>query len=390
MYGNEIHVQTEPNEGGLIRRQSWRPIPRTDDDRLAKEEGRTSAQRFLSWLYCGGGALGAVGLALLLLIVLKPFFAVTAEPLFFVAVLGSTWYGGLGAGILATAAANFMLKDFLVPPLDSLSVGFPSVLGQMGLFTVTALALSVFADRRRSAEQGLHHVQERIAKLQRANEDLQQFATIVSHDLQEPLRTVANFVQRLAQRYQGQLDTDADEYIHFAVDGVARMQQRIQGLLVYTRIGSQERKVTVIDCEGLLQRVLQDLRVRIAESEAEVTSDPLPTVRADETQLGLVLQNLLSNALKFRREGSLRVHISAQRHRSEWVISVRDNGIGIDPRQAQRIFVIFQRLHTPREYPGTGIGLASCKRIIEQHGGRIWVESEPGQGATFYFTLPVL
>jgi signal transduction histidine kinase len=306
------------------------------------------AQRFLSWLYGYGGALGAVGLALLLMLVLEPLLAVTPEPLFFVAVLGSTWYGGLGAGILATAAAAaFMLKDFLVSPLYSLSLGFHSDLGRMGLFTATALALNVFTDRRRSAEAGLRRmnqdlaqlgqdgletlfrtnnttlraeiaererveqerqqliqrlealsdrleqrVQERTAELRRANEGLQQFANVVSHDLQEPLRTVASFVQRLAQRYQGRLNAEADEFISYAVDGATRMQQRIQALLAYARIGSQELKLTLTNCEELLQRVLQDLQVAIAESEAKITRDPLPTVRTDATQLGLVLQNL--------------------------------------------------------------------------------------------------
>lgn len=192
----------------------------------------------------------------------------------------------------------------------------------------------------------------------------------------------------LAQRYQGQLDTEADEFISYAVDGATRMQQRIQGLLAYARIGSQKPQLSLTDCEKLLQRVLQDLQVTIAENGATITSNPLPTVQADETQRGLVLQNLLGNALKFRSEAPLRVHIAAQRQAGKWVISVRDNGIGLDPRQAQRIFVIFQRLHTLREYPGTGLGLTICKKIIEQHGGRIWVESEPGKGATFYFTLP--
>ncbi|HEV8713491.1 MAG TPA: ATP-binding protein, partial [Candidatus Binatia bacterium] len=238
---------------------------------------------------------------------------------------------------------------------------------------------------RKRAEETL---MQRTAELQHANEELQQFAYIVSHDLNEPLRTVANYVQMLAKRYQGKLDADADEYIAFAVDGTKRMQALIQDLLAYTHVGGKAQEFTAVDCEAVLRHTLGDLRIAIEENGAAVTHDPLPTVRGDAGQLGIVFQNLIGNALKFRGTAPPRIHIAARQDGGQWIFSVRDNGIGIDLRQAEQIFQVFQRLHTRSEYPGTGIGLAICKKIVERHGGRIWVESAPGQGATFFFTLP--
>lgn len=232
-------------------------------------------------------------------------------------------------------------------------------------------------------------VAERTAELQLSNEELQQFAYIVSHDLQEPLRTVASFMQLLAKQYQGKLDTSAEEYITFAVEGTTRMQQLITDLLSYVQAGNQEQKLAAVDSEALLVHTLDDLRLVIAESDAEVTHDPLPTVHGDAVRLGQVFQNLIGNALKFRGQTPPRIHVSAQQEPTQWIFSIRDNGIGINPQQAERIFGVFQRLHTPKEYPGTGIGLAICKKIIERHGGRIWMESTPGQGTTFFFSLPV-
>ncbi len=225
------------------------------------------------------------------------------------------------------------------------------------------------------------------AALQRSNEELQQFSRIVSHDLSEPLRTVANFVSMLAKDYQGKLDATADEYISFVTDAAQRMQQMLTDLLAYTRVGGQDLAFAPVDGEALLARILTDLRMAITDAKAEVTHDPLPTVQGDATRLGQVLQNLVGNALKFRGQAPPRIHVSAQRNDNHWRFAVHDNGIGIDPHQAQRLFQVFQRLHTRSEYPGTGIGLAICKRIIERHGGRIWVESRPGEGAIFYFTI---
>jgi light-regulated signal transduction histidine kinase (bacteriophytochrome) len=230
--------------------------------------------------------------------------------------------------------------------------------------------------------------QHREAQLQRANDDLQQFTSVASHDLQEPLRMVTSYVQRLAQRYQGQLDETAAEYVGYAVDGAQRMQTLIADLLAYARVERQGAELTETDGEAVLEQVLRDLQLAVAESGAVVTHDALPTVTAVPGQLKQLLENLLSNALKFRGPEPPRIHLSAQRQGTEWLFSVRDNGIGLDLKQAARIFQMFQRLHTRKEYPGTGIGLALCKKIVERHGGRIWVESAPGQGATFFFTLP--
>jgi PAS domain S-box-containing protein len=222
-----------------------------------------------------------------------------------------------------------------------------------------------------------------------SNTELQQFAYVASHDLQEPLRMVASYTQLLARRYRGKLDSDADEFISYAVDGANRMQRLINDLLSYSRLGTQGKPLELTGSESALAQALANLQLAIAENEAVVSHDPLPTVWADETQLVQLFQNLVGNAIKFRSTQPPRIHISAEQKEREWLFSVSDNGIGIEPEYAERIFVIFQRLHSQAEYSGTGIGLAFCKRIVERHGGRIWMESQPGQGATFYFTLPV-
>ncbi|HLL84713.1 MAG TPA: ATP-binding protein, partial [Longimicrobium sp.] len=227
------------------------------------------------------------------------------------------------------------------------------------------------------------------ADLARSNADLQQFAYVASHDLQEPLRMVASYTQLLARRYQGRLDSDADEFIGFVVDGATRMKRLIQDLLEFSRVGTRGRDPRAVNATEVLARTLKDLAANPLSGGAEVSHDPLPVIRADDLQLGQVFQNLLGNALKFRRPGvPPRIHVSARREGGHWVFSVRDNGIGIESQYFDRIFVLFQRLHTSAEYPGTGIGLAVCKKIVERHGGRIHVESVPGQGSTFFFTLP--
>lgn len=236
---------------------------------------------------------------------------------------------------------------------------------------------------RKAAEAEREHL---LTELQRINAEFQQFAYIVSHDLSEPLRMVTNFMSMLAKRYHGTLDADADEYIGFAMDGARRMQQMLTDLLAYTRAG-QTPEFQAVDCETVLERVLDALQLQIAECGATITHDSLPTVPGDATRLGQVFQNLLSNALKFRSATPSRIHVSAHYENQHWQFAVRDNGIGIDPAHTGRLFQVFQRLHTRSEYAGTGIGLAICKRIIEQHGGRIWVESQPREGSIFYFTV---
>ncbi len=239
---------------------------------------------------------------------------------------------------------------------------------------------------RKQAQEGLAR---RSKELERSNADLEQFASVASHDLKEPLRTVASFVQLLQRRYEGKLDAQADEFIAFAIDGASRMQKLIDDLLAFSRVGTRGGEFQSVECEKALRAALQNLTVAIQESGAGVTAEALPTVRADVTQLVSLFQNLIGNALKFHGAEPPRIHVSAQRNGAYWQLSVRDNGIGIEPRHFDRIFGIFQRLHTRQEYPGTGIGLAICKRIVERHGGKIWLESEPGKGTTFYFTLPV-
>jgi light-regulated signal transduction histidine kinase (bacteriophytochrome) len=251
-------------------------------------------------------------------------------------------------------------------------------------------------------------VQQRTAELQKLNEDLrqsnqelEQFAYVASHDLQEPLRAVTGYTQLLVQDYEDLLDESALEYTTYIVDGAQRMQQLIQDLLIYSRVGTHDLKLAATDCNTVLSRVVNNLQVAIAESNAIITHDPLPTVVADKTQLMQLLQNLIGNAIKFCREETRKIHLSAVRGdgetqgsggytplKNEWLFTIRDNGIGIKSQYLERIFEIFKRLHTRREFPGTGIGLAICKKIVERHSGHIWVESQPKVGTVFYFTLP--
>jgi signal transduction histidine kinase len=251
-----------------------------------------------------------------------------------------------------------------------------------------ALGVGVFDDitERKRTNEALHALTE---DLRRSNAELEQFAYVASHDLQEPLRMISSYVQLLGRRYQGKLDSDADEFINFAVDGAKRMQNLINDLLEYSRVGTRGNPLTPVSAEGLLKVALTNLQFLIEDSGASITHEPLPVIKGDPSQLVMVFQNLLGNAIKFRGSKAPCIHIGAQRQENEWVFSVRDNGIGIDPKFAERIFVIFQRLNDRAAYPGTGIGLAICKRVIQRHGGRIWVESTPDEGATFYFILPV-
>jgi light-regulated signal transduction histidine kinase (bacteriophytochrome) len=225
--------------------------------------------------------------------------------------------------------------------------------------------------------------------LSRSNQDLEQFAYVASHDLQEPLRMVGGYLQLLEQRYKGQLDEKADKYIAYAVDGAARMSGLIRDLLAYSRVNSRGEELRSVDSQKALDSALRNLAVSIRESAAEITHDPLPTVRADTMQLTQIFQNLLGNAIKFRAaDRPPRIHIAVREEEGKWLFSVKDNGIGFEQQYEEKIFMIFQRLHGRGHYPGTGIGLAICKRIVERHGGKIWATSTPDEGTTFYFSLP--
>lgn len=244
--------------------------------------------------------------------------------------------------------------------------------------------LSVEIDVRKQAQKELS---TRASELERSNKELREFAYVASHDLQEPLRMVASYTQLLSRRYKGKLDEDADEFIGFAVDGANRMQQLINDLLMYSRVDSQGKELKPLMLTDAFTWATSNLEVAIADSGSIVTHDELPKIVGDTSQLGQLLQNLIGNAIKFRGEISPTIHVSAAQKDGMWQISVSDNGIGIDEKFRERIFVIFQRLHNRETYEGTGIGLALCKKIVEQHGGKIWIESTLGEGTTFFFTL---
>ena len=268
---------------------------------------------------------------------------------------------------------------------------------------VGTVGISRDVTERRRAQHELHeykkHLEElvaaRTAELTRANNalassnaELEKFAYVASHDLQEPLRMVASYTQLLARRYQGKLDADADEFIAFAVDGASRMQQLIQDLLSYSRLATQGQQLELIESQVACNTAVMDLRLSIEDSGAVVNIGTLPTVRADPAQLAQLFLNLIGNAIKYRNEHTPEIQVAARAESGRWVFSVQDNGIGIDSRYHSRIFEMFQRLHPREKYSGTGIGLAICKKIVDRHGGRIWVESRPGHGSTFLFTIP--
>jgi signal transduction histidine kinase len=252
--------------------------------------------------------------------------------------------------------------------------------------------LSTLAGQAASAIQNsllYEQMRRQASELTRSNSELEQFAYVASHDLQEPLRMITGYTNLLAKRYGGKLDQDADDFIGFAVNGAKRMHVLINDLLSYSRAGTNRNRLTQTNCEETLARTLASLQAAIEESGAAITHDDLPTVMADRTQMDQLFQNLIGNAIKYRGAVPPQIHVGCQRDGGWWVFSVRDNGIGIDPRYSERIFIIFQRLHTRDEYSGTGIGLAICKKIVERHGGKIWIESELGQGTTCYFKLPL-
>jgi light-regulated signal transduction histidine kinase (bacteriophytochrome)/HAMP domain-containing protein len=290
-------------------------------------------------------------------------------------------------GTLADTFANMttQLKETLDGLHQSRAELEERVVARTGELKQSNEQLAAEVEERRRAEAMLTL---RSQELLRSNSELEQFAYVASHDLQEPLRMVTSYMQLLERRYREKLDSDAREFIGFAVDGAKRMRVLIEDLLSYSRIATRGQPFRPTDCERVLEAVEGSLRVAIQESGARVTHGQLPTVVADPTQLQQLFQNLISNAIKFRRNVPPEVHVEAGSKDDSWCFSVRDNGIGIEPRFFDRIFVVFQRLHSRTAYPGTGIGLAICKKIVERHGGSIWVDSELGVGTTFHFTIP--
>lgn len=292
----------------------------------------------------------------------------------------------------AAWAAAHKLTAFAGCPLlvDGRCIGVVAMFAQHEQSESTLSAVSLVADAiaqgivRKQTELAL---EERARELARSNQELERFAYVASHDLQEPLRMVASYTQLLGRRYKGKLDTDADEFIAFAVDGVTRMQALINDLLTFSRVGTQGGALLPLDLGTALAAALINLRAAIESSGAVVTTDALPTVVANERQMVQLFQNLIGNAIKFHGPEAPRIHVGAEEHAGEWQLTVRDNGIGIDPAFWNRLFVVFARLHNRSEYEGNGIGLAICKKIIERHGGRIWLQSQPGRGTTFFFTL---
>jgi signal transduction histidine kinase len=309
------------------------------------------------------------------------------------------WYGGTifilrRVKVLLRATDRISVGDY------SARVGGPYGAGELHLlskaFDDMAAALQRRTQEREKAEAKLRALNEelesrvtrRTAQLKRSNEDLEQFAYVASHDLQEPLRMVSRYVELLRDRYGDQFDAKAKEFLGFALDGARRMEELILALLAYSRVDTQGQPFERTDCNAVVERALANLRAAIEDSHAVVTVDPLPKLMADEVQLGQVFQNLLGNAIKFRGNKPPEIRVSAKQEGDDWHFAVRDNGIGISEENFQRIFVIFQRLHTRTKYPGTGIGLSLCKKIVERHGGRIWAESKLGEGSTFHLTLP--
>jgi len=309
--------------------------------------------------------------------------------------------------ILITIVAGFLIARSIASPLTGLTTAAnriaagemidPPALQRRDEIGVLSTAVTRMVKSLRGMAEKEHGLRVDLAEhqrvqgeLQRSNAELEQFAYVASHDLQEPLRMVGSYTGLLKRRYQGKLDGEADEFIAYAMGGVTRMQALINDLLTYSRAGRGDRPLEETDSGQALARALDSLQAAIADKQAVVSHGALPVVCANIIQLTQLFQNLIGNALKFCKDRRPEIRVGAQRQGPEWVFSVQDNGIGIDPQYRERIFLLFQRLHKREEYEGTGIGLAICKKIVEQQGGRIWVESEPGNGSTFKFTLPAI
>jgi len=291
-------------------------------------------------------------------------------------------------GICLSLLVALLVTLNISPPLRRLTVTADRIAAGELIEPAPSPRRDEIGSLSRAVTKMVRTLNQQAGDLKRSNGDLEQFAYIASHDLQEPLRMVSGFTGLLQRRYAGKLDADADEFIGFAIGGVNRMQALINDLLSYSRVGREEVAAKPVDMQLVVDEALANLQGAIEDRSALVSRGPLPTVLANHGMLVRVFQNLISNALKFCKADRPIVRIAAEQHGAEWVFSVADNGIGIDPQYRDRIFLIFQRLHQQGEYPGTGIGLAVVKRIVERNGGRIWLESEPGKGTTFFFTLP--
>jgi len=317
----------------------------------------------------------------------------------------AVWFANRDTGILISVASSvteFMANLFIGRTYSHPLIDFWNSLVLLGFFLVFVYILSKLKIEYKSRmelinelkstledlKQTKDELEQRSQDLARSNVELEQFASMVSHDLKEPLLAITIDLKLLKKRYEGKLNSEADRYIDEAIDEAKQMQTLISDMLSYSRVGTSGNLFVPTDCTTILNRSLANLRISLEQSGAVVTHDHLPEVMADPIQLVQLLQNLISNAMKFCGEAKPLIHISAERKEKEWVFSVSDNGIGIPAEHSERIFEIFQRLHNKKEYPGTGIGLSTCKKIVERHGGDIWVKSEPDKGSTFYFTIP--
>jgi signal transduction histidine kinase len=356
---------------------------------LTKSEGLADA-----WAFIGIPTATIARNANILLIQNLIFLGIVGLAALAVAWFGSDWFVLRQVRLLLDTTRRLTGGDLKARTGIESATGELNQLGHA--FDEMASALEQRVIEKEQAQNELSTLNEQLEKrvalrtseLERSNRDLEQFAYVVSHDLQEPLRSVSGFLQILQQRAGEKLDQENREFLQYALDGGKRMQQLIADLLAYARVGQSAKSAERVNGEDLLIHVLHNLDAAIKERGAHIEHDAMPALKGDPVQISQVFQNLISNALKFKSERPLQIEIRAIRQSEGWQFAIRDNGIGIEPKDFERIFVIFQRLHTQGEYPGTGIGLSICKKIVEAHGGRIWLESKPGQGTTFYFTLP--
>jgi signal transduction histidine kinase len=354
-----------------------------DASQLAEENhNKVAAVNRIIWLFIPASALVMVGIAMWFSAVLirrigKPFAQLSA-----------------GAEIIGSGNLDYRFGIRSNDEVADLAGAFDSMTTRLKQITVSRDELAGEIEERKRTEAELRAAElERgrlITELQRSNTELEQFAYVASHDLQEPLRMVASFAQLLERKYKDHLDSKANHYIDVVVDGARRMQNLIEGLLAYSRIGRRGDSFQQVNTNEVFEKALANLSESIREIKAVISKDELPLVSGDETQLIQLFQNLIGNAVKYRKPDlPPQVHVSANQEGREWIFSLRDNGIGIEPQYFDRIFLIFQRLHTREHYPGTGIGLSLCKRIVERHHGRIWVESVFNEGTIFFFALPI-